>query len=78
MAKKVRIELNSAGVQELLHECGETICYELAEKARNKCGDGYDYDMLVATKRTVASVYTDTPEAMVDNMKNNTILKALK
>lgn len=78
MAKKVRIELNSAGVQELLHECGQKVCKELADNARNKCGDGYGSDTLAARKRTVASVYTETPRAMADNAKNNTILKALK
>ena len=75
----VRIELNSAGVRELLRsgEMGE-IVYGLAASAATRCGDGYSADRKLMPTRVVASVFTETKEAMRDNMQNNTILRNLK
>ena len=78
MAKKVKIELNSAGVRELLHECGRTVCKEKADSIAARCGAGYASDTKNAGTRTIAGVITDSVEAMKDNNNNNTLLKALK
>lgn len=52
----VMIEINEGEVQALLHEVGQTVCFELAQAAADRCGAQADvYD---AGSRTVASVYT--------------------
>ena len=52
----VLIELNEDGVRELLRECGQTVCAELAQAAADRCGA--QADVYNAGSRTVASVYT--------------------
>lgn len=75
---KVEIELNSAGIQELLKSAEiKGYCEELAREVANRAGDGYAVDSMVGKTRANASVYADTKEANRDNMKNNTLLKAL-
>lgn len=74
---QVRIELNSSGVQELLHEVGETVCAEIAQSIAASCGSGYESDTYNAGSRTVASAYAATDEAGKDNLENNTLLGAL-
>lgn len=73
----MRLELNDAGIQELLKEVGTTVCAPMAERIASSCGDGYASDMYDAGSRVVASVYTATGEAMRDNLENNTILRNL-
>lgn len=49
---------------------------EKANRIRNQCGEGYATDLKYMPTRAIASVYTETPKAMMDNSKNNTLLKA--
>lgn len=72
---QVLIELNEAGVGELLHEVGQTVCAEYAQTAASACGDGYAADVYNAGSRTIASVAAVTWDAYQDNLKNNTILR---
>ena len=74
---KCRIELNSEGVQELLKEVGANVCAPKAQEIASACGDGYASDTYDVGGRIVASVYTDTIEAIRDNLENNTILRNL-
>lgn len=74
---KLRIEINSDGVQELLKEIGRDVCGPMAQRAADACGDGYAADTHDAGTRVIASVYTETPEAYRDNLENNTILRNL-
>lgn len=76
---KVRIELNSAGVRELLKSA------EMAAGLRSivsgiaaGCGDGYSYDTKAMGTRVVASAFTESAEAMKDNSDNNSILRNLR
>lgn len=73
-----RIELNYSGVGELLHsqEIADAV-KEVADQVAAKAGDGYATDVYQAGTRVVASVYTETTEAMKDNQENNTLLKAV-
>lgn len=75
---KVRIELNSPGIRELLlsPEMQGLLEGKAAEIA-GRCGDGYDSDLYLTPGRAVASVYTATKEAAQDNLDNNTILRNL-
>ncbi len=75
---KVEIELNYKGVGELLKS--EEMKNYLAGCASDilaRCGDGYETDTYNAGTRVIASVSTASAEAMRDNSKNNTLLKAL-
>lgn len=54
----------------------ESICRGHADSIRNRCGDGYEVTTFTGKTRVNASVITATPEAMRDNMENNTLLKA--
>ena len=73
-----RIELNYAGVGELLksQEIADAV-KEVAEQVAARAGDGYATDVYQAGTRVIASVYTETEEAMKDNLENNTMLKAV-
>ena len=75
---KVKIELNYAGVGELLHSKEiEDEVKRLANQTAARAGDGYETDVYQAGTRVIASVYTETTEAMKDNQENNTLLKAV-
>lgn len=74
----VRIELNSAGIRELLRsaEMG-AIVEEHAAAIAARCGAGYEHDKKLMPGRVIASAYTADPEAMRDNLDNNTLLRNL-
>lgn len=74
----VRIELNYAGVGQLL-KSGEVESFikNIADSKASALGAGYASDSYKAGTRVVASVYTDSIEAAKENMKNNTLLKAV-
>lgn len=79
MAEKFHVELISEGVRALL-QSGEmaAICQGLATGIAGRAGSGYVVTTHVGKTRVNASVMTETAEAMRDNMKNNTLLKAVK
>lgn len=75
----VRIELNSSGVRELLKSKEMlTICEEHAEKACARLGEGYVTSSMTGKTRVNAEVAAESYEAKMDNMNNNSILKALR
>lgn len=75
---KVRVELNSAGIRELLRsEEMQAVLEEQAEKIAGRCGTGYSHDTYLTGGRAVASAFAETPEAIRDNLENNTILRSL-
>ena len=51
---------------------------EKATAVRNRAGEGYKQDTFVGKTRANAMVYADTYQAKKDNMKNNTLLKAVR
>lgn len=74
----IKVELNHAAVGELLkssemQELVKSYADEIAERA----GEGYASDTYNAGSRVIASAYTETEEAMEDNLENNTLLKAM-
>lgn len=76
---KIKFELNSAGVQELLKSPEmQNILDGYAQSAAVRAGEGYDADIHLGKKRAYANVYAATPEAKKDNLENNTLLKSLK
>lgn len=78
MAKKVRIELNSEGVRNLLRSQEvKNYCEQLANEIAARAGDGYEVTTFTGKNRANASVHAATEKALKDNLKNNTLLKAV-
>ncbi len=76
---KFKFVLNRAGVRQLMQsEEMQAILNEKATKALNRLGDGYKSDIYVGKNRANAMVYADTYQAKRDNLKNNSILKAVR
>lgn len=76
---KVRIKLNRAGVGQLLKSAEmQSVLSEHATAIRQRAGDGYEQDIHVGKTRANAMIKATTNKAMRDNMKNNTLLKAVR
>lgn len=74
-----RIELVSEGVQALLKSSEmAAVCQSHAQAIANRAGDGYSVSVYTGKNRVNASVSAVTEEAYRDNLKNNTLLKAVK
>ena len=73
-----RFELNEAGVRALLKSSEmQAILSEYGSKVMGRVGEGYEMTAGTTSQRAKVNVRTETPRAMVDNLKNNTLLKAL-
>ena len=76
---KFRVELNREGVRELLKSPEmAAICAEHARAIAGRAGDGYTVSTYTGRTRVNASVATATEAALKDNLKHNTLLKAVK
>lgn len=77
-SSSIRFSLNTKGVAQLL-KCKELEIglKDIVSSMAQECGTGYAYDTKEMGTRVIASVYTDSTEAMEDNYNNNTILKAV-
>ena len=75
----VKIVLVEEGVRALL-QSGEikAQCKQLAEGIASRAGDGYEVTTYTGRTRVNASVIAATNAAKRDNMKNNTLLKAVR
>lgn len=75
---KVKIELNSSGIRQLLksEEMGQMLKQQ-AEQVCARCGSGYSKDLYQASSRVIAGVFAETAEAAKQNSRENTLLKAL-
>lgn len=75
---KYRVELNEEGVRELLRSSEMMgVCSQLARNIAGRAGSGYAISTYTGQSRVNASVYCATAEARRDNLKNNTLLKAV-
>lgn len=76
---KVKIELNSAGVRDMLRSPEmQALLEERAQNVLNSLGVGYDKSLMVGKNRANVSIMVTTYDAYRDNLSNNTILKALR
>ena len=74
---KLKVVLNSAGVRGLLRSAEMKAVVEArAAEIKSRAGDGYE--VYIAQTRAVAIVGAATNAAENDNLKNNTMLKALR
>lgn len=75
---KVEIELNSTGVRELLQSSEmQALCIGHAVAIAGRAGEGYEVTAYSGKTRVNASVRAITEKARKDNLKNNTLLKAV-
>lgn len=74
--KDVKVSFNAVG--RVVLKSSETREYlrEFVKDIQERCGEGYNSDVKYMGTRIIASVYTETPEALQDNLDNNTLLKA--
>lgn len=76
---KMQFKLNRRGVADLMKSAEmQTVLNEHATNIRSRCGDGYEQDVRIGRNRANAKVSAATYQAKSDNMKNNTILKAVR
>ena len=76
---KMKFKLNRSGVAALMKSNQmQGVLEEKATGVRNRAGEGYKQDIYVGKTRANAMVYADTYQAKKDNMKNNTLLKAVR
>ena len=76
---KFKFELNRSGVRALMQSDEmQSILKDKANNALNSLGEGYKSDTYVGKNRANAMVYADTYQAKADNLKNNSILKAVR
>lgn len=75
---KVTVEMNHDGMRELLKSAElESFLGQEAQRIAGRCGAGYAWDTKQMPSRVIASVYTDTYDAMKDSAENQTLLHAL-
>lgn len=75
----MKVKLNSAGVGALLKSREiQILLNQEATKIRSRCGQGYEQDSYVGKTRANAMVYPKTYQAKKDNLRNNTLLKAVR
>lgn len=78
MAKN-KFKLNYSGVGQLLKSAEmQSVLNEKAAAIKNRCGDGYEQDVYVGKTRANAMVSATSYKAKKENMKNNTLLKAVR
>lgn len=75
---KTKIVLNRKGVRELLKsQPMADACREQAEQVKARAGEGYEVQQQDYPERARYIITAETDEAKRDNLKNNTLLKAL-
>ena len=76
----VKVVLNTAAVRALLLK-GDGVmaeCGRQAEGIARRAGNGYACDPYSGKTRGNVSVYPESREAKRDNLRNNTLLKAIR
>ena len=76
---KMKFKLNGAGVAELMKsDAMQVVLDDKATAIKNRCGDGYEQDIYVGKNRANAMVTATSYKAKKENLKNNTLLKAVR
>lgn len=76
---KVKVKLNRAGVRSLLRSNEMLqICKDHAYAAQSQLGEGYEVSYMVGKNRCNAEVAAVSRRAKKENLKSNTILKAVQ
>lgn len=76
---KVKVVLNHSGVRSLLRSPEMLqICKDYAYSAQSRLGNGYEVTYRVGKGRANAQIKAVSFRARIANLRNNTILKAMK
>lgn len=79
MANNVKFKLNLPGLNDLMKSPGMQAALSAAgAEVAAIAGEGYDHSTHVASYVAIENVYTATGRAYGDNMKHNTLEKALR
>ena len=74
-----KFKLNREGIRSLLRSPGMAqILESRAKNIQNRCGDGYGVNVYTGRNRVNVSVQAKNKKATKDNVKNNTLLKAVR
>lgn len=76
---KFYVELNSDGVKELLRSAEmQSVLNQYGSQVQSRTGgDGYTVSVVQSSDRAKALVSAETKEAKIDNLENNTLVRAL-
>lgn len=75
---KIRFKISSPGVREFMNSTPvQTELFEHAQKVQSRAGAGYEVSIQAGKARAHARVATVTEKAVRENLRNNTLLKAL-
>ena len=75
---KIEIELNSAGIRELLRSQEiMDMLQDAADPIRSQLGDKFETEQYIGAGRANVSVYTTDAAAIEDNKQTNAMLKAM-
>lgn len=76
---KVKVKLIKSGVGELLRsEEVQNFVNDEARAVTIRAGDGYDAESHFTGQRHIVNIFATNKKAMLDNLKNNTLLRALQ
>ena len=76
---KLKFELNRAGVRDFMRSPEMMkVCQDAADQALRTLGAGYESDAHTGKNRVNVAVGAATIRARRENLKNNTILKAVE
>lgn len=79
MSGKVRFDLNRAGVRELMRSSeAQTACEEYGNRIAAAAGPGYEVTTQTGVNRVHVRVAPATKEAINDNFRHNTLIKAMR
>ncbi len=79
MNKKLDFELNRAGVRKLMRsEEMIEVLNAYGSAVRGRCGDGFKQNAYKGKTRANVMIYADSYAAKRRNLRENTLLKALK
>lgn len=75
----MKVVLNHEGIRDMLRSPeAKAICENHAKAAQSRLGEGYVVSSYTGEGRVNASVLAESANAKRDNMKNNSILKAMR
>lgn len=75
---KVKVVLNEAGIRQLLRSSElQEVCMEHARSIQQRAGSNYKLEERSYPERKGAAVYPANAEGYYDNLKHNTLMKAM-
>lgn len=75
MGKRLKVRLTSRGARELLTKHARPDIERRVNAVQDGCGEGYVGDVQEGANRVHGMIRTATPDAIRDNLRNNTLLK---